>query len=44
MYENLSINQSKTEPAMRIIPSLFLFIASFLSVQQQIKLAGLRLC
>ena len=36
MYENLLINQSKTEPAMSIVPSLLLFICHFLFAQQQI--------
>ena len=36
MYENLSINQSKTELVMSMVPS-FLFICTFLFAQQQIN-------
>ena len=36
MYENLLFNQSKTEPAMSMIPSLLLFICPLLFAQQQI--------
>jgi len=43
MYENLSINQSKTEPAMSMVPSLLLFICPFLFAQQQIMQTDMHL-
>ena len=41
MYENLLINQSKTELAMSMVPSLLLFICHFLFAQQQIMQANI---